>query len=97
MRQVTVYVSHDLEARVVHALDHADIDGYVRVAGATGTRFAPPGQLPRTVTWEATLFLVPAADEGQVRRIVEELREFAGTCEVEPCLRIVVADVVEVH
>jgi hypothetical protein len=97
MRQVTVYVSHDLEARVVHAFDHAGIDGYLRVAGATGARFASAGQLPRTVTWKASLFLVPAADEVQVRRVVEELREFAGTCEVEPCLRIVVADVVEVH
>lgn len=97
MRQLSVYVSQDLEARVVHAFDHAGVDGYLRVGGATGVRFTGPGQLPRTVTWEASLFLVPSADDGQVRRIVEELREFAGTCDVEPCLRIVVADIAEVH
>ena len=33
----------------------------------------------------------------EIERIVKELREFAGTCEVEPCLRIVVSPVDEVH
>lgn len=97
MHQVAVYVSHDLEARVVHAFDHAGIDGYLRVGGATGVRFTAPGQLPRTVTWDASLFLVPSAADAQVRKVVEELREFAGTCEFEPCLRIVVSRIEEVH
>ena len=97
MRQLSVYVSADLETPVVQSFDRAGIEGYLRIGGATGTRFAEAGRLPRTVTWEATLFLVPVAAETQVRRVVEDLERLAGECDVEPCLRIVVADITEVH
>lgn len=97
MKQVTIYCSRDLETRVVTALDHAGVEGYLRLAGATGNRFGAPGQVPRSIAWEATLFLVPGADEGGVRAIVEQLEEYAGSCEIAPCLRIVVASIDEIH
>ena len=97
MKQLTVFASEDLEDRVVAAFDHAGIDAYMRIGEATGVRFSAPGQLPRTMTWAATLFLVPAAERDSIDRVITELRQYAGTCEIEPCLRMVVAPVDEVH
>lgn len=97
MKQLSVFVSRDLESHVVQALDHAGVDAYLRVGDATGVRFTAPGQLPRTVSWEAAWFVVPAAEEATVQTVVDELRGFAGTCEFEPCLRMVVIPVDEVH
>ena len=97
MKQLSVYVSRDLESHVVQALDHAGVEAYLRLGEATGMRSTAPGQLPRTVSWDAALYLVPAAEERSIRTVIEALREFAGTCEVGPCLRMVVAPVDEVH
>jgi len=97
MKQLSVFVSRDLEERVVHAFDHAGVDAYLRVGDATGVRFSEPGQLPRTMTWDAALYVVPAVGDAPVRAIVDELREYVGSCEIEPCLRIVVSAVEEVH
>jgi hypothetical protein len=97
MKQLSVFVSRDLESRVEHAFDHAGIDTYLRIGDATGVRFTAAGQLPRTTTWDAALFVIPAADEGAIRTVMDELRQFAGTCEFEPCLRMVVTSVDEVH
>jgi len=97
MKQLSVYASEDLEDRVVAAFDHAGVDAYMKIGDATGVRFSAPGQLPRTMTWGATLFVVPAADRASIDRVVGELKQYAGTCEVEPCLRIVVSAVEELH
>ncbi len=97
MTQVTIYCSRDLEGRVVHALDHADVDTYLQLGGATAHRFVDKGQVPRTIGWEASVFHVPGLDEERTRRLVEQIEEYAGDCEVAPCLRIVVAPVLEVH
>lgn len=97
MRQVTVFCSRDLEPRVVDALDQAGVEGYLRVGAATGSRFLEKGRVPRAITWEAAMFVVPAAAEACVDEIVGRLEAYAGSCEIEPCLRIVVGPVERVH
>jgi hypothetical protein len=95
MKQLTLYCSRDLEDRVISALDRADVHGFVRVAEATGNKFLPAGEVPRTMTWEASLIVVPVVPPEKVERIVRELKEYAGSCEIEPCLHVTVSSVDE--
>jgi len=97
MKQLTIYCSRDLESTVVTALDHARVEGYLRVGGATGNRFAEHGRVPRSIAWEATVFMVPETDDARVRAVVEQLEGYAGSCEIAPCLRMVVSPVAEIH
>ena len=91
MKQLTLYCSRDLEDRVVTALDRAGVHGFVHVAEATGNKFLPAGEVPRTMTWEASLIVVPAVPPEKVEPIVKELREYAGSCEIDPCLHVTVS------
>jgi hypothetical protein len=93
MKQLTIYCSRDLEERVVHVLDHAGVEAFFRSSTGTGVRFLPQGQLPRTMTWEALFFLVPAIEEPALEQVIDELQRYSGSCEIEPCLRIVVSTV----
>ncbi len=97
MKQLTIYCSRDLEDRVVNALDHAHMEGFLRIGGASGSKFCDPGEVPRTMDWEATMFLVPGADEAQIQAVVNELAEYTESCDTYPCLRIAVAPVEQVH
>jgi hypothetical protein len=96
VKQLTIFCNRDEEERVVSALDHAGIPGFLRVGEATGHRFLDPGRVPRDVTWEATMFVVPAANEERLSAAVKELRAYAADCEIEPCLRIVVSPIDDV-
>ena len=95
MQQLTVFASPDLEHQVVSALDRAGAEGYFRAAGASANKFNPEGEVPRVMTWAAVMFVVPAAPNEVIKAIVKELEEYAGACEVEPCLRMVVTAVQE--
>lgn len=91
-----VFCTSDEEERVVAAFDHAGIPAYLRVGNATGHRFLDRSQIPRDMSWEATLFVVPAVSEKQMSAAAKELRAYKGECEIEPCLRIVISPVDEV-
>jgi hypothetical protein len=97
MKQLTIYCSRDLENRVVNALDHARLEGFLRIGGASGSKFCDPGEVPRTMDWEATMFLVPGAEEVQIQAVVNELAEYTKSCDTYPCLRIAVAPVEQVY
>jgi hypothetical protein len=97
MKQLTIYCSHDLEERVVTALDEAGVEGFVRLGHATANRFRGPGEVPRALTWEATMFLVPGVPEERADAVVRELSGYAGACDIAPCLRIVVSPVEAMH
>ena len=97
MKQITLYVSPDLENRVIDTLEKAGVEGFLRVGGATGNKFLGPGQIPRTVTWQAEALVVPAATDEQVDAIFRELEQYANACETHPCLRMVAVDVDRVH
>lgn len=96
MKQLTIFCNRDEEEHVVAALDHAGIPSFLRVGDATGHRFLDPGQIPRDMTWEATMFVVPAVAQEQLNAAVKELRAYAADCEIEPCMRIVISPVDEV-
>jgi hypothetical protein len=93
MKQIAIFCSPDLDRKVIGALDEARVEGFMRVASGTGNFFKEPGQIPRTMSWEATLFIVPAASDEQVERVLAPLREHAGNCETAPCLRVTVTPV----
>ena len=93
MKQLNLYISTDLERRAVDALERAGVEGYLRLAGATGNKFEPADTHSRTMTWEALALIVPAAADEQVASIVGELEEYANACATRPCLRMVVSSV----
>ena len=91
LSQLTIFCSRDLEDRVVTELDRAAVEGFFRLPGGTGNKFRERGGVPRTITWEATMFVVPAAPAERVEAIVRALESHAGSCEIRPCLRMTVA------
>ncbi len=97
MKQLTIYCSRDLENRVVNALDHAALEGFLRIGGASGSKFCDPGEVPRTMDWEATVFLVPGTEDTKVQAVVNELAEYASSCDTSPCLRIAVTPVEQIY
>jgi hypothetical protein len=96
MKQLTVYCSRDLEDRVIAALDHAGAEGFFRVGGSSGSKFLPAGELPRTTSWDAVAFTVPAIEADAAMKVVDELETFADACEIQPCLRIVLIPIEQV-
>ncbi len=97
MKQLSIFLSSDLERRAVDALERAGLDGFLRLEGASGNKFVPEDPLSRTMTWEAVVLLVPGAGDEQVAAVGRELEEHADACETRPCLRIVVSRVEEVY
>ena len=97
MKQLTVYCSLDIENEVITILDRIGVDGFMRIGGGTGNKFLPRGQVPRTMTWEASVFVVPSAPDEAVSSVVRHLEEYAGKCDIEPCLRFVVTPVEDAY
>ena len=97
MKQLTVFCSRDLEQRVVSILDKAGLDGYLRVGDVTGNRFLPKGQVPRSETWEAVMIVIPLGETGVIDRVREKLQAIAASCEIEPCIRLLVNTSCEVY
>lgn len=97
MKQLTVFCSRDLESRVVSALDSAGIHGYLRVGDATGNRFLDKGQVPRSVTWEAVMLVVPGDEDAIIDRLREKLQGIASECGPDPCIRLLVNTACEVY
>ena len=97
MKQLTIFCSRDLEAQVVRVLDEADLHGYLRVGDATGNRFLPKDQVPRAVTWEAVMLVVPGADDAVIDGIRDRLQAVAAECEVEACIKLMVNTACEVY
>ena len=96
MKQLTILCSADLSATVQEALVRAGAEGFLNVPNASGVKpgaAAPHGRVPR---WPAELFLAPVRDE-VAKKVVAALRSYAGKCEVEPCLRIMVSSLEAVY
>ena len=97
MKQLTVFCSRDLESQVVSTLDEAGLHGYLRLGDATGNRFLAKGQVPRSVTWEAVVIVVPGDDDAVIDAVREKLQDIAEKCDVEPCIRLLVNTACEVY
>lgn len=93
MKQLTIFCSRDLEDRVITALDTAGIEGFARMSDVTGNKFLSKGQVPRTMAWDSLCIIVPADTDERVDEVVGILKQYAGKCDIEPCLRMVVSSV----
>jgi hypothetical protein len=93
MKQLVIYCSEDLEHQVVGALDRHGAEGYLKIPGAVGHKFLERESLPRTVSFGAIVIVVPGASEASVAAILKDLQDFAGKCEIQPCLRASVVNV----
>lgn len=96
MKQVTILCSSDLSTTVSETLARAGVEGFLELTGASGVKpgaAAPRGRLPR---WPAGMFVAPMPAE-TAAHVVEALKDYAGRCEVEPCLRILVAPLEAVY
>jgi hypothetical protein len=93
---VTILCSSDLAERVRDALVTAGTEGFLQIPDAVGVKPGAAAEHGRYPQWQSELFLAPV-DDGVARRIVEMLQEYAGQCEVEPCLRILVSTLDEVY
>jgi hypothetical protein len=89
MKQLTIFVNADLEPQVVAALDHAEVDAFLRIGEASGNRFLAQGEVPRTVAWEAVMFLVPALEDEKVHAVAGELDAVSENCGAGLCLKVV--------
>lgn len=90
MKQLTILCSSDISDIVQAALVRAGVEGFLNVPSATGVKpgaAAPHGRPPQ---WSADLFVAPVPDD-LVPRVVQALETYRGSCEQEPCLRILVA------
>jgi len=97
VKQLTIFCSRDLEQQVVSTLDDAGLHGYLRIGGATGNRFLAKGQVPRSVTWEAVMIVVPGAEDETIDAVRDKLLGIAASCEIEPCIRLLVNTACELY
>lgn len=96
MKQLTIFCSADLSDTVRDALVRAGVPGFLKVPHAVGSKPSATWEHGRYPTWEAEMF-VAAAEPANVERVVDALKQFAGKCEFEPCLRILIAPVEAVY
>jgi len=96
VKQLTIFCSADLSDTVRDALVRAGVAGFLKVPHAVGSKPGATWEHGRYPTWEAEMF-VAAAETANVDRVVAALEQFAGKCEVEPCLRILVSPVEAVY
>jgi hypothetical protein len=89
MKQLMIFCSSDLADTVRDALVHAGVGGFLMVPHAVGSKPGATWQHGRYPTWDAEMF-VAAAENEEADLVVSELKEHAGKCEVEPCLRILI-------
>jgi hypothetical protein len=95
VKQITILCSNDLVPEVQQALVRAGVEGFLHIPGGVGVMpgaAAPRGDWPR---WEADMVVAPVPDD-LVSKVLEPLRRYAGSCEVAPCLRVLVSALEEV-
>jgi hypothetical protein len=90
LKQLTVLCSSDISDIVQTALVRAGVEGFLNVPRATGVKPGAAAPHGRTAQWAADLFVAPVPDD-LVPRVVQALETYRGSCEEEPCLRILVA------
>jgi hypothetical protein len=96
VKQLTILCSSDLSEKVQEVLIRSGAGGFLNLRGATGTKPGASAPHGRPARWPAEMFVAPVED-AVARKVVEELRDYAGDCLVEPCLRILVGPLDEVY
>ena len=96
MKQLTILCSSDLSSVVQNALVSAGVEGFLLVPDAVGVRPSAAVEHGRWPRWQAAMFLAPVPDE-KVASVVGTLESYAGHCDDEPCLRILVSSLEAVY
>ena len=96
MKQLTVLCSADLSDRVYATLIRAGVEGFIKIPHAVGHLPGAAAVHGRFPHWEAEVFLA-SVEPQTLDGVVGELREFIGSCEVTPCIRILVAPLEAVY
>ena len=94
-KQLTIFCSSEIAGMVTGVLSSSGIKGFMHLRGM-GTNVIKKTALTHDLTWPADVFIVPA-EEKAVRHIVEKLKSYAGKCEIEPCLKLIVSSVDEMY
>jgi hypothetical protein len=95
MKQLTIICSSEIARKVERVLSASGIRGFFHTQG-TGTHVEKKGPYNQNLTWPADIFIVPAEEE-RLRPVIAKLTEYAGKCEIEPCLRMILVPVEEFH
>jgi hypothetical protein len=90
VKQLTIFCSSDLSDTVRDVLVRAGVNGFLKVPHAVGSKPGATWQHGRYPTWDAEMF-VAAAEPEVIDKVVKALEQYAGKCEVDPCLRIMVS------
>ncbi|HOO56650.1 MAG TPA: hypothetical protein PLN69_07490 [bacterium] len=95
VKMLMIICSSEISDKVTRVLSKSDIEGYARFEG-TGTNIEEKSAYSRDVTWPGCTFIIPA-EESQLRPIIHELKGYAGKCEIEPCLKLILSPVDEFY
>ena len=93
IKQLMIFCSSDIANVVSKELSASGIQGYMRLAGH-GTNVEKKTAFSHDLTWPADVFIIPA-DETKIRRIMSGLKAYAGKCDMEPCLKMILSSVDE--
>ena len=96
MKQLTILCSSDLSSVVQDALVSASVEGFLHVPDAVGVKPSAAVEHGRWPRWQAAMYLAPVSDDAAAS-VVQALRGYAGRCEDEPCLRILVSSLDAVY
>lgn len=96
MKLLTILCSSDLGERVQDALIRAGAEGFLHVPSAVGFKPGAAAEHGRWPRYPAEMYVAPVA-ERVATEVLGTLGEFAGRCDVEPCLKIVVSSVEKVY
>lgn len=96
MKQLTIYCSEELTHEVSQVLHRNEVEGYMHLPGIYGNKLKAKGSFEKDLAWPANVFIVFPSEE-QLTGIVNELQEYVNRCDVEPCLRMVVAPVEQLY
>jgi len=96
VKQLTILCSSDLSATVRDALVRAGVTGFLKVPRAVGSKPDASAEHGRYPTWDAEMFVAPMEADA-VAQVVGLLEQYAGKCDVEPCLRILVSGLEAVY
>ncbi len=97
MKQLMILSSEEILDQVKRSISHAQLGCYAEIGSAYGhhakdLRFVETQEM----TWPASMFVILGEDEA-VAGIVAELKQYAGSCDVKPCLQLIVTDVVDYY
>ncbi|MFA6449938.1 MAG: hypothetical protein WCX65_10735 [bacterium] len=94
-KQLTIFCSSEISDMVIGILSSSGIKGFMHLQG-TGTNVIKKTAFAHDLTWPADVFIVPA-EEQPIRNILEHLKNYAGKCEIEPCLKLILSSVDEMY